>query len=165
MLRLWRRSSAALMLLGGVSSAAAMPMGGTFTLRYDGQTMQPVAPGKMKIDERGTGLNRSPGQPLDNAQVTVVETVTLESGQGPLKGTITFATPNGSTTSPFTGRVATDAQGRVTAMGTFKVARATGAFVGLKGTGSFTTVFASPTDQTTQWQGDFKPPPALAATR
>jgi hypothetical protein len=155
----------ALMLLTGVSGVCAMPMGGTFTLHYDGQNVQPIAPGKMKIEERGSGINRSPGQPLDNAQVTVVETVMLESGQGPLKGTITFATPNGAATSPFTGRVVTDAQGRITAMGTFKVAKATGAFAGLKGTGSFTTVFASQTDQTTEWRGEFKPPPALASSR
>ncbi|GJE11338.1 MULTISPECIES: hypothetical protein [Methylobacterium] len=165
MSRVWIPPSAALMLLIGASGAFAMPMGGSFTLHYDGQNMQPIAPGKMRIEERGTGINKSPGQPLDNAQVTIVETVTMESGQGPLKGTITFTTPNGTTTSPYTGRVTTDALGRVTAVGAFKVAKATGAFAGLKGTGSFTAVFASPTDQTTQWQGEFKPPPALASTR
>jgi hypothetical protein len=165
MLRVSRRSIAVLMLLAGASGASAMPMGGTFTMHYDGQTMQPSGQGRMVIDERGSGLNRSPGQPLDNAQVTVVERVTMDRGQGPVEGTITFTTPNGTTTSPYTGRVSTDAQGRVTATGTFKVAKATGAFAGLKGRGAFTTVFASPTDQTTSWTGEFKPPPALASTR
>ena len=59
----------------------------------------------------------------------------------------------------------TDAQSRLTAAGTFKVAKATGVFVGLKGGGSFSTVFASQTDQTTAWTGRFKPPAAAAATR
>jgi hypothetical protein len=165
MLRGSRLSSLALIYLAGASGVCAMPMGGTFTMHYDGQNMQQTAPGRMKIEERGTGINKSPGQPLDNAQVTIVESVTLDRGQGPLKGTITFSTPNGSAVSPFTGRVATDALGRVTAAGTFKVAKATGAFAGLKGTGSFTTTFSSPTDQTTAWTGDFKPPGAVAASR
>ena len=165
MLHVLRGPSATLMLLAGLPTASAMPMDGTFTVHYDGQTMQPIAPNRMKIDERGTGLNKSPGQPFDNAQVTIVEKVTRDSGQGPVTGTITFVTPEGSATSPYTGRVATDAQGRVTATGTFKVAKATGAFVGLKGKGSFSTVFASPTDQTTAWTGSFKPPAAAAAAR
>ncbi|MCJ2018451.1 MULTISPECIES: hypothetical protein [unclassified Methylobacterium] len=165
MLRAWTRSSTALTLIAGATAAAAMPMGGTFTMHYDNQTMQPIAPGQMRIEERGSGLNKSPGQPFDNAQVTIVETVTMDRGQGPVKGTITFSTPDGTSTSPYTGRVNTDAQGRMTATGTFKVGKATGAFAGLKGTGAFTTVFASPTDQTTAWSGAFTPPPARAARR
>ncbi|MCJ2067143.1 hypothetical protein MKK63_31290 [Methylobacterium sp. J-088] len=86
--------------------------------------------------ERGSGLNRSPNQPFDNAPVTTVEPVTMDRGQGTVKGT-----------------------------GTFKVGKATVAFAGLKGTGAFITVFASPTNQTTAWSGAFTPPPAQAARR
>lgn len=94
-----------------------MPMSGTFTMPYDGQTMQPGGPGRMVSDERGSNLDRSPGQPMDHAQLTVAERVTMDRGQGPMAGTVTFTTPDGTTTSPCTARVSTDAQGRVTAPG------------------------------------------------
>jgi hypothetical protein len=158
-------STAGVMLLAGTSAAVAMPMNGTFSMHYDKQSPQPFAAGRLRIEESGSGINRSPGQPLDNAQVMMTETVMLDRGQGPVKGTITFITPNGMTSSPYTGKVTTDAQGRVTAVGTFKVAKATGAFAGLKGSGSFTTTFSSPTDQTTAWTGSFKPPPAMVSNR
>lgn len=157
--------SAVPMLLAGTSAAVAMPMNGTFTVHYDKQNPQPLAAGQLRIEESGSGINRSPGQPLDNAQVTMAETVMLDRGQGPVKGTITFVTPNGTTSSPYTGKVTTDAQGRLTAVGTFRVAKATGAFAGLKGRGSFTTTFASPTDQTTAWTGTFKPTGAMVSNR
>ncbi len=156
-------TASALLLLATAPGAGAMPMNGTFSVHYDKQTPQPMGPDKVKMEASGSGLNKSPGQPLDNAQVGISETATLNRGQGPLKGTITFTTPTGSTTSPYTGKVATDAQGRVTATGNFKVMSATGAFAGLKGKGSFTTVFSSQTDQTTQWQGEFTPPSPVAA--
>src|SRR4051812_21638108 len=58
MLRAWTRSSTALTLIAGATAAAAMPMGGTFTMHYDNQTMQPITPGQMRIEERGSGLKR-----------------------------------------------------------------------------------------------------------
>ncbi|MCE4222569.1 hypothetical protein HCU64_02285 [Methylobacterium sp. C25] len=147
------------------TSAYAMPMGGTFTVRYDQQNPQPIAPNQVVIDERGTGVNRSPGQPFDNAQVSIVETVRLTAGQGPVKGTIVFTTPDGTSASPYTGKVTTDAQGRMTATGTFKVSKATGAFAGLKGKGTFSTSFTSQTDQVTDWRGEFRPPATVASNR
>ncbi|AWN43628.1 hypothetical protein [Methylobacterium durans] len=158
-------STAAAMFLAGASGVLAMPMNGTFTMHYDKQSPQPIAPDHIKIDASGSGMNKSPGQPLDNAKVTITETATLIRGQGPLKGTITFTTPDGTTSSPYTGKVMTDAQGRMTAVGKFKVAKATGAFAGLKGSGSFTTAFSSQTDQVTEWKGNFKPPAAMASSR
>jgi hypothetical protein len=146
-------------------SAEAMPMNGTFTMHYDKVSPQPLAPDHMKIQESGTGINKSPGQPLDNAQVSITETVTLVHGQGPTKGTIAFTTPSGMTTRPYTGKVTTDAQGGITAVGTFKVSHVTGVFAGLKGSGSFTTVFSSQSDQETQWRGDFKPPKSMTSSR
>lgn len=147
------------------SSALAEPMNGTFSVRYDKQGPQPIGPDRLKIDESGSGLNKSPGQPLDNAQVTLQDSVMLVKGKGPMTGTVTFTTPSGSVTSTLRGKVMTDAQGRVTAVGKSKVVQSTGTLAGTTGSGTFSTAFSSPTDQTTEWQGNFKPPSGMASNR
>jgi hypothetical protein len=158
-------SAAVATMIAGTVAARAMPMNGMFWVHYDKQSPQPTGPDRVQIDESGSGVNRSPGQPLDNAQVTLEDSVTLVKGQGPVKGRITLTTPDGSVTSTLQGKVTTDPQGRLMAVGSSKVVEATGAFVGMKGNGDFTTTFSSPTDQVTQWQGNFKPPAGMASNR
>lgn len=145
-------------LLALACPAWAMPMSGTFNIHYDKQAPQPIAPDHVKIDESGSGLNKSPGQPLDNAQVTVTDTVTLVRGTGPVKGTITFTTPNGALTSAYTGKVTTGAQGLMSSQGKFRTVSGTGALAGTKGSGTFTAAFSSQTDFTSNWTGNFKLP-------
>lgn len=144
----------------------AMPMSGTFDTHLDKQQARPLgAPDHLEIEESGSGTNRSPGLPLDGAAVGISEIVVLKRGRGPVQGTITFTTPSGSTVSSYTGKVTTDAQGRVTAQGRFRTREANGLFTGLKGSGTFSTVFTSKTDAVTQWSGEFTPPAAMMSSR
>lgn len=139
-------------------AAHAMPMGGAFTGRVDGQTPQMIPPDTMKIQQTASGSNAGPGTPLDGAKVTWSESIKLKNGQGTHQGVITFTTPSGSTSSPYRGVVATDAQGRVTAKGRFTSTKGTGGLAGLSGSGGYTAAYSSKTDFTGQWNGDFKMP-------
>lgn len=132
----------------------AMPMGGAYTGRVDSQTPQVLGPNEVKVQQTASGTNTGPGTPLDGAKVQWVETATLKNGQGPVEGTITFTTPAGSTSSAYKGTVTTDAQGRVTAKGTYKDASATGEFKGVKGQGTFTVAYTSKSDFMGEWKGE-----------
>lgn len=94
-----------------------------------------------------------------------METVTLKNGQGPVEGTITLTTPDGSTASAYRGMITTDAQGRVTATGTYRDSAATGAFAGVKGKGTFSVVYSSKTDFSGQWKGDVTLPGQKSSRR
>ncbi|MGV7030952.1 hypothetical protein [Methylobacterium symbioticum] len=159
-------SIVALPALTLASPAIAMPMSGTFDTHVGKQDVRPLgSPDRLEIQQSGSGINRSPGLPLDGAAVGISEIVVLKRGNGPVQGTITFNTPAGSTVSSYSGRVTTDAQGRMTAQGRFKTRDANGAFTGLKGSGTFSTVFTSKTDAVTQWSGEFAPPTAQLSSR
>ncbi|BAU92915.1 hypothetical protein ACQKJ1_00710 [Methylorubrum rhodesianum] len=145
--------------------AVAMPMGGSFTGRVDSQTPQVLGPNEVKLRQTASGINTGPGTPLDGAQVQWVETVTLKNGQGPVEGTITFTTPGGSTSSRYKGTVTTDAQGRVTASGTYRDGPATGEFAGTKGNGTFSLAYSSKTDFAGQWQGEVTLPGQKSSKR
>ncbi|MDR7037344.1 MULTISPECIES: hypothetical protein [Methylobacterium] len=144
--------------LAVASPAAAMPMAGSFSGRVDNQAPQMLGPNAVRVQQTANGLNAGPGTPLDGAKVQWSEIVTLTNGQGPVEGTITFITPSGTTSSPYTGTVTTDPQGRVTARGKFRTGESTGDFAGLKGNGSFSVAYSSRTDFTGEWRGDFKMP-------
>lgn len=147
-------------------AAQAMPMAGSYTAKVDGQSAEPVGTGgQIRLTKTATGTNTGPGTPLDGATVRFSDVAVLKDGQGTLKGTITFTTPSGTTSSPYTGRVTTDAMGRVTAEGAFRTTKATGDFAGLKGSGTFTAAFTSPTDFTGQWQGEFRAPAQRTSRR
>ncbi|GJD58397.1 hypothetical protein [Methylobacterium dankookense] len=149
-----------------VAPAVAMPMSGTFDTHVGKQDVRPLgSPDRLEIQQTGSGINRSPGLPLDGAAVGISEIAVLKRGNGPVQGTITFNTPVGSTVGTYSGRVSTDAQGRVTAQGRFRTRDANGAFAGLKGGGTFSTVFTSKTDAITQWSGEFTPPTAQLSSR
>ncbi|MBD8905375.1 hypothetical protein [Methylorubrum zatmanii] len=135
-------------------TAIAMPMGGSFSGRVDTQEPQVLGPNEVRVQQTASGINSGPGTPLDGARVQWVETVTLKNGQGPVEGTITFTTPGGSTSSLYRGTVSTDAQGRITATGTYRDSAATGEFAGVKGKGTFSLAYTSKTDFSGQWQGD-----------
>ena len=92
-------------------------------------------------------------------------TVTLKNGQGPVVGTITFITPAGTSTSAYKGMVTTDAQGRITAKGTYRDSAATGAFAGTKGRGNFSVAYSSKTDFTGAWKGDVTAPSGKTSQR
>lgn len=140
------------------AAATAMPMGGTYTGRVESQTPQVLGPNEVKVQQTASGVNTGPGTPLDGAKVQWVETITLKNGQGPVEGTITFTTPTGSTSSAYKGMVSTDAQGRVTAKGSYKDSGATGEFTGFKGKGNFTVAYTSKMDFTGEWKGEVTPP-------
>lgn len=147
-------------------AALAMPMSGTFGTHVDKQDARPLgSPDRLQVQQTGSGINRSPGLPLDGAAVGINEIATLKRGSGPVQGTITFNTPVGSTVSSYSGRVTTDAQGRITARGRFRTQDASGAFAGLKGSGTFSTVYTSKSDAVTQWSGEFSPPTAQLSSR
>ncbi len=149
-----------------ISATQAMPMGGSLTAQVDNQSTQPVGKGgQIRLTKTATGTNTGPGTPLDGATVRFSDVAVLKDGQGTLKGTITFATPSGTTSSPYTGRVATDAAGRVTAEGAFRTTKGTGDFAGLKGTGTFSVAFTSPKDFAGQWQGEFQAPAQRTSRR
>lgn len=122
----------AALTLSLVSNAAyAVPMSGAFTGHVESQSAQPLgSPERLRIKDTAAGQNTSPGGPLDGAQVKISEVVTLDKGRGPVKGTITFVTPAGTTTSPYSGTVTTDPQGRVTAQGKIPDHRRDGRFQG-----------------------------------
>lgn len=61
--------------------------------------------------------------------------------------------------------VATDAQGRVAAKGTYRDSAATGAFAGVKGNGSFTVAYGSKTDFTGGWKGEVTIPSGKTSQR
>ncbi|GJD94758.1 hypothetical protein [Methylobacterium iners] len=152
--------------LSFAAPAYAMPMGGTYTGRVDGQNVQPLgSPDHIKIEQTATGVNTGPGTPLDGAKVQWRETVTLKNGQGPVQGTITFTTPTGSTSSAYKGTVTTDALGRVTASGTYRDSGATGEFAGVKGQGTFSVAYSSKTDFTGEWKGEVKLPKQKSSQR
>lgn len=139
--------------------AYAMPMSGTMTGHVETQNAQPMGgPDKLKIEETASASNVSPGSPLDGAQVALSEVVLLNKGRGPVRGTNTFTTPTGTTSSTYKGMVTTDAQGRVTVKGKFTTTKGTGAFAGLKGGGTFTVAYTSKTDFISEWKGKFTPP-------
>ncbi|GEO99925.1 hypothetical protein [Methylobacterium haplocladii] len=147
-------------------AALAMPMGGTFNGHVDTQSAQPMgAAGQVRITKTASGTNAGPGTPLDGAAVRINDMAVLRNGQGRLKGTIVFATPTGSTSSPYTGTVATDAAGRVTAEGEFREVKGKGEFAGLKGRGRFSVAHSSPTDFTGTWQGEFQVPAQKTSRR
>ncbi|WP_236728652.1 hypothetical protein [Methylobacterium sp. WSM2598] len=149
-----------------VTASVAMPMSGTFTIHLDRQEARPLgSPDHLQIQQSGTGTNQSPGQPLDGAAVGINEVATLKRGRGPVRGTITFTTPTGTTVSTYTGAVATDAQGRVTAQGRFRTKEAGGAFKGLRGSGTFSVMYTSKTDAVSQWSGTFTPPATMMSGR
>lgn len=159
-------TAAAAAVAFSLASAQAMPMAGSFTGHVDGQSAQPDgAGGQVRVAKQASGTNAGPGTPLDGAAVRISDVALLKDGQGPVKGTITFETPSGSTSSPYTGRVATDAAGRVTAEGTFRTTKGTGEFAGLKGRGTFSVAHSSPADFTGQWQGEFKVPTQKTSRR
>jgi hypothetical protein len=147
------------------SAAQAMPMGGTFSGHVDSQMPQVLGPDAMKVQQTASGTNAGPGTPLDGAQVRWVETVTLKNGQGPVEGTITFTTPGGTTANAYKGIATTDAQGRVTAKGTYSSTDATGEFTGIRGKGTFTVAYTSKTDFTGAWKGDVKMPNQRSSNR
>jgi hypothetical protein len=161
-----RAALAAAIAATSIPAAQAMPMGGSLTAQVDGQSAQPIGKGgQIRLTKTATGTNAGPGSPLDGATVRFSDVAVLKDGQGTLKGTITFVTPSGTTSSPYTGRVATDASGRVTAEGAFTTTKATGDFAGLKGRGTFSVAFTSPTSFTGQWQGDFQAPAQRTSRR
>jgi hypothetical protein len=164
-----RRSTilAAVLSLAPVFSAAsiAMPMGGSFTGRVDSQTPQVLGPNEVKLRQTASGINTGPGTPLDGAQVQWVETVTLKNGQGPGDATTTTTPPGGSTPPRYKGTVTTDAQGRVTASGTYRDGPATGEFAGTKGNGTFSLAYSSKTDFAGQWQGEVTLPGQKSSKR
>ena len=147
------------------AAALAMPMGGSFTGRVDSQAPQGLGPNEVKLQQTASGINTGPGTPLDGARVQWVETVTLKNGQGPVQGTITFTTPGGTTSSLYRGTVTTDAQGRVTATGTYRDSAATGEFAGTKGKGSFSLAYTSKTEFAGQWQGEVTLPGQKSSKR
>ncbi|HEV2542259.1 MAG TPA: Ig-like domain-containing protein [Methylobacterium sp.] len=147
------------------AAARAMPMGGSFTGRVESQAPQVLGPNEVKLQQTASGLNTGPGTPLDGARVQWVETVTLKNGQGPVEGTITFTTPGGSTSSLYRGTVTTDAQGRVTATGTYRDSAATGEFAGVKGKGTFSLAYSSKTEFSGQWQGEVRLPGQKSSKR
>ncbi|GEP11265.1 hypothetical protein [Methylobacterium gnaphalii] len=147
-------------------TASAMPMGGTFSAQVDGQAAQPMgAAGQVRISRTASGTNAGPGTPLDGATVRIKDMAVLKNGQGAMKGTIVFVTANGSTSSPYTGTLSTDATGRVTAEGAFHAVRGKGEFNGLKGRGQFSVAYSSPTEFSGTWQGDFQLPPQRTSRR
>ncbi|AWI91807.1 hypothetical protein C0214_21790 [Methylobacterium sp. DM1] len=146
-------------------AALAMPIGGSFTGRVESQAPQVLGPNEVKLQQTASGLNTGPGTPLDGARVQWVETVTLKNGQGPVEGTITFTTPGGSTSSLYRGTVTTDAQGRVTATGTYRDNAATGEFAGVKGKGTFSLAYTSKTEFSGQWQGEVTLPGRTSSKR
>ncbi|GJE27773.1 hypothetical protein [Methylobacterium organophilum] len=159
MTRTIRTALAAITLAALAPVAQAMPLGGTFNAHVDSQSAQPIGKaGQVRIAKTASGTNAGPGTPLDGATVRFNDVSLLKDGQGTVKGTIVFVTPGGTTSSPYTGTIATDPMGRVTAEGQFRTKKGTGEFAGLKGNGSFSVAFSSPTDFTGQWQGDFQMP-------
>ncbi len=166
MTRIAVRCAAALLVLPGLSAVAfAMPMGGSYTGRVDSQTPQPLGPNEVRVQQTASGINTGPGTPLDGAKVQWTETVTLKNGQGPVEGIITFTTPGGTTSSAYKGKVATDAQGRITATGTYKGKAATGEFAGVTGQGTFSLAYTSKSEFSGQWQGDVKLPGPASSQR
>ncbi|AMB47163.1 MULTISPECIES: hypothetical protein [Methylobacteriaceae] len=147
------------------AAAVAMPMGGSYTGRVESEAPQVLGPDAVKIQQTASGINTGPGTPLDGARVQWVQTVTLKNGQGPVEGTITFTTPAGSTSSLYRGTVATDAQGRVTATGTYRDSAATGEFAGVKGKGTFSLAYTSKTEFAGQWQGEVTLPGQRSSKR
>lgn len=146
--------------------ALAMPMAGSFNGHVDSQVPQPLgAPDHVRVQQTASGSNTGPGTPLDGARVQIQETVTLKAGQGSTMGTITFQTPSGTTRSPYQGTVVTDAQGRITAQGSFRTEATTGEFAGLAGQGRFTVRYETPTEFVGEWSGDFTIGPAQATQR
>ena len=144
-------------LLIGAAAAHALPMSGSSAGHVDTQTPQMIPPDRMNIRQTASGTNAGPGTPFDGAKVTWSEVVKLKSGQGTHQGVITMMTPTGTTVSPYRGTVSTDAQGRVTAKGTFRTTKGTGDFTGLKGNGTYSAAYSSKTDFNIQWQGNFQP--------
>ncbi|GJD87225.1 hypothetical protein [Methylobacterium hispanicum] len=165
MLKSLSATAALCALIIPVGIAEAMPMGGSYTGRVESQTPQPIGPDQIRIQQKATGVNTGPGTPLDGATVQWTETATLTNGQGPVEGLITFTTPAGSTSSTYRGTVTTDAQGRVTATGTYRDKSSTGEFKGVKGSGTFSLAYVSRTDFTGEWKGDVKLPAQKASKR
>jgi hypothetical protein len=151
--------------LGLATTVQAMPMAGSYTGHVVNQTPQVLGPNEVKLQQTATGVNSGPGTPLDGAQVQWVETVTLKNGQGPVQGTITFTTPSGTTSSVYKGTVSTDAQGRVTAQGTYQDSAATGEFAGVKGNGTFSLAYTSKTEFAGEWRGEVKLPGQKSSKR
>jgi hypothetical protein len=148
-----------------VAPALAMPMGGHYTGHVDNQTPHPVGLNEVEIQQTASGLNTGPGTPLDGAKVQWVETVTLKNGQGPVRGTITFTTPSGATSSAYKGVATTDSQGRVTARGTYQVISGTGELAGVKGNGDFSVAYTSKADFTGEWRGEVQMPGQKSSKR
>jgi hypothetical protein len=148
-----------------VAPALAMPMGGHYTGHVDNQTPRPVGLNEVEIQQTASGLNTGPGTPLDGAKVQWVETVTLKNGQGAVRGTITFTTPSGVTSSAYKGVATTDPQGRVTARGTYQVTHGTGDLAGVKGNGDFSVAYTSKADFTGEWRGEVQMPGQRSSKR
>ncbi len=165
MLKHLRVAAALCALIVPTGSASAMPMGGSYTGRVESQTPQPVGPNQVKIRQTAVGVNTGPGTPLDGATVAWTETATLTNGQGPVEGLITFTTPTGTTSSAYRGTVTTDAQGRVTATGTYRDTSSTGAFAGVKGNGTFSLAYTSRTAFAGEWKGEVKLPAQTSSKR
>ena len=148
-----------------VAPALAMPMGGNYTGHVDNQAPHPVGLNEVEIQQTASGMNTGPGTPLDGAKVQWVETVTLKNGKGPVRGTITFTTPSGATSSAYKGVATTDPQGRVTARGTYQVTSGTGELAGVKGNGDFSVAYTSKADFVGVWRGEVQMPGQKSSKR
>ena len=160
-------ASLALVLGTTVAHAQTMNTSGTFEAGITNQQVHPIGPNGMVImSSLSKGTTRSPGAPIDGAEMLLSENVVLDRGNGPEQGSVSFVNEKGSLTNEIHGTVKTvlvDGQPRTTASGTYKMISGTGIFAGGEGHGTYAVTFTSKTDYKGEYKGVLTLPAREAA--
>lgn len=147
--------------------AESMKVLGTFEAKVTQQQVHPLdAEGRVVVSELSKGTTKSPGAPIDGAEMLLSENVVLDKGNGPEQGSVSYANDKGSITNEIHGTVKTvmaDGQPHTTISGTYKMIAGTGLFAGGEGHGTFTANYTSKTDYKGEYKGTLKLPNRQAA--
>ena len=150
-------SLAALLVPPTIANAQTMKVLGTFEASVTQQQAHPLgADGMVIISQLSKGTTRSPGAPIDGAEMLLSENVVLNKGNGPEQGSVSYANDKGSVTDEIHGTVTTvmaDGQPHTTVSGTYKMISGTGIFAGGEGHGTYTVTFTSKTDYKGEYKG------------
>lgn len=155
-------SLAALLVSSTIASAQSMKVHGTFEASVTQQQAHLLgADGMVIVSQLAKGTTKSPGAPIDGAEMLLSENVVLDRGNGPEQGSVSYANDKGSVTDEIHGAVTTvmvDGQPHTTVSGTYKMISGTGIFAGGEGHGTYTVTFTSKTDYRGAYEGTLKLP-------
>jgi hypothetical protein len=148
-------ASAPLLMMGAARAADSSDYSGTFTESVVKKVAMPLdAQGRVIVVQVLQGTNKNTGRDdyMDGAQLLSSETLTLDKGNGPQSGIVTFIKDGKGESYPYTGSVKTvlaDGKPQTSGKGTWKALPGDS----MIGSGTYHWVLTSETDLSGEWKG------------